>query len=61
MRDGEPGLVDQLVAVEEQVEIERPRAVLAGDADAAETLLDGEQPVEELARGERRLEGRRRR
>src|SRR5436190_2078520 len=56
VRDGEPGLVDHLVAVEEEVEVERPRAVLAGDPDAAEALLDGEQAVEELARGQRRLE-----
>ena len=48
VRDGEPGLVDHLVAVEEEVEVERPRAVLAGDPDAAEALLDGEQAVEEL-------------
>ena len=57
MRDREPGLLDQLVAVEEKVEIERSRAVLPGDADAAEALLDSEQPIEELARGQRGLEG----
>src|SRR5439155_8443943 len=56
VRDGEPGLVDHLVAVQEKVEIERPRAVLVGDANAAETLLDREQPVEELARREARLQ-----
>ena len=52
----EPGLVDLLVAVEEKVEIERAWPVLAGDADTAEALLDGEQPLEELAGVERRLE-----
>ena len=51
MRDMKLGLVDHLVAVEEKVEVERPRAVPAGDADAAVALLDGEQPIEEL-RGE---------
>jgi hypothetical protein len=56
VRDGEPRLVDSLVAEEEEVEVERPRSVLAGDADAAEALLDGEQAVEELACPERRLE-----
>ena len=50
MRDGEPRLVDLLVPVEEQIEVERARAVLAGDADAAEALLGREKPVEELAR-----------
>ena len=56
MRDGEPGLVEHLAAVEEKIEIECPRAVLAGNADAPEPALDGEQPVEELARGQSRLE-----
>jgi hypothetical protein len=44
--DNETGLVDLLVAVEQEVEVERPRAVLADDADAAEALLDDEQAVE---------------
>jgi hypothetical protein len=56
VRDGQPGLFDSLVPVEEKVEVERAWAVLAGDADAAETLLDGEQAVEELARRERRFQ-----
>ena len=56
VRDGEPGLFDPLVAEEEKVEVERPRAVLPGDADASEALLDGEQAVEELARLECRVE-----
>ena len=51
-----PRLVDLLVPVEEKVEVERARAVLAGDADAAEALFGREEPVEELARRERRLE-----
>jgi len=56
VRDGEARLVDFLVAVEEQVEVERARAVLAGSADATEALLGREEPAEELARAERRLE-----
>src|SRR4029077_10946871 len=56
VRDGEARLVDRLVAVDKKVEIERPRPELAGDANPAEALLDGEQPVEELARAERGLE-----
>src|SRR5579871_982486 len=56
MRDGEPGLVDLLVSVEEQVAVERARAVLARSPGAAEALLGREQPVEELASRERRLE-----
>jgi hypothetical protein len=51
VRNGQAGLVQLLVAVEEKVEIERPWPVLAGDPDAAEALLDCEQPVEEFARG----------
>src|SRR4029077_16729219 len=56
VRDGEARLVDRLVAVHKRVESARPRAELAGDANTAEALLDGEQPVEELARAERGLE-----
>src|SRR3954471_12163277 len=56
MRHGEARLVDPLVSVEEKVEVERARPVLAGDARAAEALLGGEEPVEELVRGERGLE-----
>src|ERR1700751_587688 len=55
-RDGGAGLVDRLVPEEEKVEVERPRAVLAGGPDAAEPLLDGEQAVEQLSRGERRVD-----
>src|SRR5438552_8408593 len=54
--DGQPRLVDLLVAVEEEVEVERARAVLAGHADTAEALLHVEQAVEELTRLERRVE-----
>ena len=42
-------LVSDLVAVEEQVEIDRPRAV-AHVADTPEALLDVEQPLEKLPR-----------
>src|SRR4051794_37844515 len=44
------------LVVEEQVEVDRPRAV-ARPALAAELLLDLEQPVEEHDRGELRLDG----
>ena len=40
VRNRQAGLVQLLAAVEEKIEIERPRAVLAGDPDAAEPLLD---------------------
>src|SRR6185312_7518275 len=56
VRNGEPGLLDLLVAVEQEIEIERPRAARAGDAHATEAPLDREQPVEELTRGKGRVE-----
>ena len=58
MRDGEPGLVDHLVAVQQQVEVERPRAVLPRDADTAEALLDGMLAIEQEAGRERRADER---
>ena len=57
MRNPQARLVDDLVAVEEEVEIDRARAVALG-ADATETLLGGEEPVEYLPWCESRLEPR---
>ena len=49
MGDGQPGLVDDLVAVEEQVEVDQSRAEAGAFAPPpAELLLDREQAVEEL-------------
>jgi hypothetical protein len=59
MRDAQTGLVDDLVAVEQEIEIDCARAV-ALDADASEILLDGQEPVEQLAWAELRLQPRRR-
>ena len=51
MRDGQAGLVDDLVAVDEEVEVDRARAEpRAFAAHAAEPALDREQPLQELAR-----------
>ena len=55
MRDGEAGLVQDEVAEEEQVEIDRPRAPVPDAAVAAELALHGEQPVEQLPGGELRV------
>src|SRR5947207_2916358 len=44
MRDDEPGLVELLVAVEEQVQVDRARPVARALARAAELALDREQP-----------------
>ena len=55
MRDGQARLVDRLVAVEQQVEVDRPRPPALA-ALAAELALDREQPVEQLARRELGLE-----
>src|SRR5439155_5601326 len=52
----EAGLVDRLVAVEQQVEVDRARAEARASSLATQGLLDGEQPIQELARRERRLE-----
>lgn len=59
MRHRQTRLVAQLVAVDEQIEVDRARTVPLPVADAPELTLDGEQLVEELARGQRRLEHRR--
>jgi hypothetical protein len=46
MRQGQARQADELVAVEQQVEIQRARAVAFG-ADAAEALFDVKQGVEQ--------------
>jgi hypothetical protein len=56
VRHLEAGRVDRLVAVEEQVEVDRARAEARPPPLAAQSPLDGEQAVEELTRRERRLE-----
>ena len=49
MRYAEPRLVDDLVPVEEQVEIDGPRAETGAVARSAERTFDREQPGEQLA------------
>ena len=51
MRDGQAGLLHDHVSVQEQVEIDRARPE-ALTPHAAEALLDGQQPVEKLARAQ---------
>jgi hypothetical protein len=53
MRDGQPRRVDDIAAVQDQVEVERPRRVRVR-ALAPETLLDVEQPRKQRVRVERR-------
>ena len=56
MRDGEPRLVERLVAVEEQVEVDRPRPEARTLADPPEGAFDGQEGVQELPRGQRRVD-----
>jgi len=57
MRDGQARLVDRLLAVEQQIEVDRARPEARPlAADAAEQALDREQPLEELTRRQRGLE-----
>jgi len=49
MRHAQAGLVDRLVAVEQQVEVDRARAEARASPLATQGLLDGEQPIQELA------------
>src|SRR4051812_49293673 len=56
MRHRQPGLVEDLVAVEEQVEVDRPGAPAGTDSLPAELPLDIEQLVEERPRRELRLQ-----
>ena len=58
VRHGQVGLVDHGVAVEEQVEIDRPRAEARALPRAAERALDLEEALEQLVRRELRLERR---
>ena len=56
VRHDQTRLVDRLVAVEEEVEVDRPRPPARPDPLAAEPALDVEQVVEQLPRREHRLE-----
>lgn len=56
MRNGQTGLVDVQVVVQQQVEVDRPRPPARADALAPEPPLHVEQVVEERARRERRLD-----
>ena len=58
MRNLQPRLVDDCVAVQQQVEIDRPRTPPL-TTHPSERPLDPEQRREELARGECRLDYRR--
>ena len=49
VRHAQAGLVDRLVAVEQQVEVDRARAEARARPLATQGLLDGEQPIQELA------------
>ena len=60
MRHLEARLVDPLVAVEQEVEVDRARAEARAVARAAEPPLDPEQPVEERRGRELGLDARRR-
>lgn len=53
MGDGQAGLVDPLLAVDEEVEIERPRASGRPFPGAPVLPLDAQEDVEQLARAER--------
>jgi Subtilase family len=48
VRNPEPRCVDRLVAVEEQIEVDRARAEAGAGADAAQEALDREEPREQL-------------
>jgi hypothetical protein len=49
VRDDQPRLVDDLVAVEQEVEVDRPRPPPWAEPEAPEGALDLEQPVEQAA------------
>ena len=49
MGHGETGLVDELAAVEQQVEVDRARPPALAP-DAAQPILHGEQAIEQLSR-----------
>jgi subtilisin family serine protease len=56
VRNAEARLANRLVAVEEQVEVDRARAEAGAAAHPAEAALDVEEPAEELGRRELRLD-----
>ena len=56
MRERETRLVDRQALVEEQVEVDRPRAPPLAVASTAEPALDVEEEVEQRSRREVRLE-----
>src|SRR3712207_8019712 len=58
MREGQARLLDHLAAVEQEVEVDRPRPESRARPLAAEDALDGEEPLEQLPWRELRLERR---
>ena len=58
MRNTEAGLVERLVPVQQQIEVDDPWPPTL-DAHSPELALDVEEQVEELSRGQARLERRR--
>ena len=56
VRNPKPRLANRLVAVQEQVEVDRPRAEARAVAHPAESALDVEEPGEELRRRKLRLD-----
>jgi hypothetical protein len=56
VRNREPRLVDHLVSVEEEIEVDRPRAVSRPGPLAPEPALDGEKASQELERSVDRLD-----
>ncbi len=57
MRNGEAGLVHDLVAIHEQIEVDRPRTPTLLPTNAPQFALDAEEGFEKLPWRERRLEG----
>jgi hypothetical protein len=57
VRNREPGLVDHLVAVQEQIEVDRTRTVSRPGPIAPEPALDGKKTSQELERSVDRLDG----
>ena len=56
MGNFEARLVHDFVPVHEQIEVDRPRPPAGSVANAPELTLDAEERVQELARGQARLE-----
>ena len=58
VRDAQPGLLDPLVTVDEQVEVDRPGPeTVRGIADSPELSLNGKEPLEKAPRGKLRVDG----